>query len=406
MDMEITKKLLKLRRKEYFWIIILTLIVLALHFSIIYHPPTIILDEVYYVNDARNILAGDAQLRGEHPPLGELLVAAGMLLFGDNSLGWRFFAVLMGSANIFLLYLICRQLAMSRRASLLASFLLATENLTFVQSSVAMLDVYSVFFMFLAFWLYVKRNYPLASVAGCLGVLSKLTGALAFFAIGFHWLISRLDRRPYFLLSMLLAPLLFIVLLPLLDFAITRELMNPLQRIHDMLALSGSITFEGSAHPSASRPWEWIIFLKVMPYAYNPDYIAVISPTLWALIIPVIGYMSYQIKKGSNAALFGILWFASTYIIWIPLDFITNRLTYIFYFFPAVGSICIGLGMGLSELFGLWQNRERGKLKWLAVSLFSLYLLLHVAVFVLLSPAFSYWLPPLPRMLFWSPASS
>lgn len=399
MDMEIKKKLGNLSRKEYFWIIILTLLVLFMHFSILYQPSAIILDEVYYVNDARNIVSGNATLRAEHPPLGELLVASGIFLFGDNPLGWRFFAILMGSVSIFLLYLICRQLTMSRRASFLASSLLAMENLTFMQSSVAMLDVYSLGFMFLAFWLYLRGNYTLASVAGCLGALSKVSGVFIFVVIGLHWLIARRDRWIFFVFSILLAPLLFVELLPLLDFAVARELISPFKHIYDMITLSGSITFESSKHPFASRPWEWLIFLKVMPYNYNPDYLAVISPTIWALIIPTVGYMYYKIKKGSQAALFGIVWFASTYVIWIPLDLVTNRLTYVYYFFPVVGSICIGLGMALSELFEFWQHRTQGKLRWLAIVSFSFYLFLHVAVFITLSPVFSRWIPTIRDLL-------
>lgn len=401
--MALKDKLRRLTRKEYFWISVLTFIVLAMHFSIIFHPPTIILDETYYVNDARHILAGDAQVRGEHPPLGSLLITLGMLIFGDNSLGWRFFAVLMGSAAVFLLYLVCRRLEMSPRASLLASFLLAFENLTFVQSGVAMLDVYTVFFMLLSFWLYLRKNYPLASVAGAFSVLAKLTGALGFLAIGLHWLLKRRDRWPYFLSSMTLAPLLFVMLLPLFDFFVTRHLLDPLQRIANIFKLGGSITFESSSHPSATRPWTWLISLQAMPYAYDPDYFAVLSPTLWALAIPSVVYLAYKIKKGCDAALFGIAWFTTTYLLWIPLDMVTNRLSYIYYFYPAVGSIALGLGMGLSDLWGLGQRREKGKLKWLLLSLFWLFIGLHIAVFIFLSPVFSWWLPPWPRMIFWPP---
>ena len=40
--------------------------------------------------------------------------------------------------------------------SFLATFLLSLENLSFVQASIAMLDVYSLAFMLLPFWLYLK----------------------------------------------------------------------------------------------------------------------------------------------------------------------------------------------------------------------------------------------------------
>lgn len=399
MDMEIIAGIIKLSRREHFWIVVLTLLVLVMHFSIIFYPDTIILDEVYYVNDARDIIDGDLTLRAEHPPLGELLVAAGILLFGDNPLGWRFFAILMGSANIWLLYLICRQLAMSRRASFLASFLLALENLTFVQSGVAMLDVYSLCFMLFAFWLYLKGNYPAASVVGCLGVLAKLTGALGFIVLMLHWLIARRDRRRWFMLSMIMAPALFLGLLPLFDAAMTGELMDPFSHIQRMFTLSGLVTFELSSHSCASHSWEWIILLKVMPYNFDPDYLAVISPTLWALIIPTLGYMAYKVRRGSDAALFGVLWFAVTYLIWIPANLIFDRVTYIYYFFPTVGSICLGLGMGLSEMLRFRGRRGEGKLRWLAVVPCYLYLWLHTAIFVALSPVFARWLPSVRDML-------
>lgn len=399
MDMALNQ-LVKLSRREYFWIALLTLIVLAMHFSIILFPNIIILDEEFYVNDARDIIAGDAKLRAEHPPLGQLLITAGILIFGDNSFGWRFFAVLMGSASVFLLYLIGRRLTLSRKAAFLASFLLALENLTFVQNSVAMLDAFNVSLMLLAFWLYLRGDYPLAAAAGAFSVLVKLTGGLAFIAIGLHWLIARRDRKRLFILSLLLAPLLFFELLPLLDFAVTGELVNPVRRVINMLTLSGSIKFATSPfHPSTSRPWEWLISIKAMPYYWDPDYLAVISPTLWVLIIPTMAFATYLAVKGNDAARFSVLWFTSTYLVLIPLQLITDRVTYIFYFFPTVGAVCLGLGIVLSRLFDLWRDKGKGKLRVAAISAFCLYVLLHVAAFILLSPVFYQWVPVVIRRM-------
>jgi len=89
------------------------------------------------------------------------------------------------------MYLICRRLGMSRTGSLIAAGLLGLENLTFVQTSIAMLDVYGLFFMFLAFWLYLRGSYPWAAVAGTLATLCKLFGGLIFVVIGLHWLLVK-----------------------------------------------------------------------------------------------------------------------------------------------------------------------------------------------------------------------
>ena len=131
---------------EYKWLCLLVVVVLVLHFAIIKIPDKPVFDEAHYVTDARGIIAGQETVRGEHPSLGKLFVIAGMLIFGDNALGWRFFSVILSAISLVLFYLICRNLSMSRRTSFLATFLLAFENLTFLYSGMAMLDVSSLTF--------------------------------------------------------------------------------------------------------------------------------------------------------------------------------------------------------------------------------------------------------------------
>ena len=87
-----------------------------------------------------------------------------------------------------------------------------------------------------------------------------------------------------------------------------------------------------------------------------------------------------------EAGLFGVAWFAGTYLLWIPASIVTDRISYVFYFYPTVGAVCLGMGMGLNELFNLFGNRRSGKLKWTALGIVVLVLLAHVASFIILSP--------------------
>jgi len=393
--MEIKRTLCQIYRGEYFWLYLLVLATLVLHMVIIGNPAELILDEQHYVNEAKNIIESNEILRPEHPPLGKLFVVAGIELFGDNPWGWRFFSVIFGTVTIVLFYFLCRRLEMSRNAASIATFLLALENMTFVQASVAMLDVYCLTFMMASFLLYACRRYAASGIAIGLSALAKLNGALAAPVVFIHWLFQRQGHSRWFLATVLLSPIAFVCLMPLFDLAIVRDfsaLVDPITRINTMLSLSSSLTFTTVDHPSMSRPWEWLIYYEPMGYWYNPHYLAAISPSIWALIIPTFGYMVYRAVKGSQAGLFGTAWFTGTYLVWIPLSLITDRVSYIFYFYSTVGAVCLGLGLGLSQLFDFYRNRQPGKLKRTVLGLFIFYLAFHLVCFFLLAPFFpTYW---------------
>jgi len=391
---EIKRNLSRIYRWQYFWLCLLVVATLVMHFVIIANPPALILDEMHYVPEARHIISEHEITRPEHPPLGKLFIVAGIELFGDNPWGWRFFSVIFGTATIVLFYFLCRRLEMSRNAASIATFLLALENMTFVQASVAMLDVYCLTFMVASFLLYASRQYAASGIAVGLSALAKLNGALAALVLFIHWLFRR-GRSWWFALTVVLALLTFLGLMPLFDLAIVRifsALIDPIHRIEAMLSLSSSLTFAVADHPAMSRPWEWLIYYKPMGYWYSPHYLAGISPSVWALVIPTFGYMIYRAVKGSQAGLFGVAWFAGTYLVWIPLSLITDRVSYIYYFYPTIGAVCLGLGLGLSQLLDFYRRRQPGKLKKTVLALFVFYLSFHLACFICLSPLFPiYW---------------
>jgi dolichyl-phosphate-mannose-protein mannosyltransferase len=393
--MEIKRHLSQVYHWEYFWLYLLIVATLVMHYVIIANPPELILDEMHYVPEARTIIAEHEIVRPEHPPLAKLFIVAGIEIIGDNPWGWRFFSVIFGTVTIFLFYLLCRRLEMSRNAASIATFLLALENMTFVQASVAMLDVYCLTFMMASFLLYAGRKYAASGIAAGLSALAKLNGALAVLVLFIHWLCQR-GRSWWFALAVVLAPMTFVGLMPLFDLAIVRSfsaLVDPITRIKTMLSLSASLTFTSVSHPFMSRPWEWLLSYEPMGYWWSPHYVAAISPSIWALIIPTFGYMIYRAVRGSRAGLFGVAWFAGTYLVWIPLSLITDRVSYIYYFYPTIGAICLGLGLGLSQLLDFYKRRQPGKLKKTVLALFIFYLVFHLACFVIISPLFPIYLP-------------
>jgi dolichyl-phosphate-mannose-protein mannosyltransferase len=386
-------RIISVCKKEHFWLCALVVVTLGLQFGIIASTNDYILDEAHYVTDANNIIENHETKRTEHPPLAKLFIVAGIRIFGDNPWGWRFFSVIFGTATIIMFYFLCRRLEMSWLASNLATTLLAFENMTFVHGGIAMIDVYYLTFMLASFLLYMYRKYVTSGAAVGLSALAKLNGALALPVIGVHWLFSRQKRNWFVILIPLFAVLAFMILMMPFDLAISQSTENfedSYTRTMHMLERTGSLTFEGVDHPSESRPWEWLLTYKPMAYHWNPNYIGGLSPSFWALIMPTFVYMVVLAIKRNEAALFGVAWFFGTFLLWIPATFITDRVSYPFYFYPTIGAICIGQGIFLGWLLEVFKRRPRGKLKWTVLVIVILYLMGHAGCFIAMSSMFSF----------------
>lgn len=377
---------------EHNWLLALVLVFLILQFIIISSPSVLVFDEYFYVPDARSIIDNGITQRPEHPPLGKLLITTGILIFGDSPIGWRLFPVLFGAGAVILFYFICRELRIPREATLLATFLLVFDNMTFVQASVAMLDVYGLVFLFAAFLLYLRSKFAASGLMIALSSLVKVAGILALPVIALHWWFTGRKDARRFLISMVPAPFFFLFFMFLSGYTISGSALNPFQQVKTMVELSSSITFAYAQHPSASYPWEWVLRPLMMPYWYDPHYVSAMTYTLWIAIIPVIIYLIFRARKGSSAAIFGLAWFVGTYLTWIPMTLITDRVGYIFYFYPTVGAICLGVGLALSDLLQWRRKTEPGRLKDALVVGIAGYLQLHVVIFFILSPLTSTWI--------------
>jgi len=393
---QIRQPLYKFIKWQYLGISIIILATLVLHFIIINHPATTVFDEFHYVAEARSIIAGQGPLFVEHPPLAKLFIISGILIFGDNPFGWRFFSAIFGTISIILFYFICRRLEMPRGGPLLATFIFAFENLNFVQSCVAMLDVYMVTFMLAAFLLYLSRKAFSSGLFISLSIISKITGVFAAVSIGIDWLLDR-NKNILFIIILGTSTLVcFGAIFTVLSSVVLGQLMNPVELIKYMYNQSSNITFSVVYQQSASTPWEWIFLPTFIFYSYEPQLIAMISLTVWVVMIPMIIYMIWLAFHKDRASIWVLSWFAGTYLTLLPLVLITNRVTFLYYFYPTLGAVCIGIGICLSRLWKYWENNNKTRKGQAALVLSSGYVFLHIVVFVLFSPVgvpFVRWLP-------------
>ena len=138
----------------------------VLRFAYLSQPPRKYFDEVYYASDGclyagldyrRCGLDTDSERSWVHPPLGKALISWGIDPpgpidgFGNRPLGWRVASAAAGTATVGLVAVLAFLLFGRVLWAGVAGLLMATENLHFVQSRIAMLDVFLAFFVVLGF---------------------------------------------------------------------------------------------------------------------------------------------------------------------------------------------------------------------------------------------------------------
>ena len=115
-------------------------------------PSKMMFDEIHYVPAARRLIELTRRLNPEHPLLGKEMIAIGMRLFGDNTFGWRFPNLVLGSIGLWAGARAMWWSSGSRRVSLLFAFLLATDFIWFILSRIAMLDMAMAATLALGLW--------------------------------------------------------------------------------------------------------------------------------------------------------------------------------------------------------------------------------------------------------------
>ena len=134
------------------WCALICAAFLALLWIRLHIPSKIYFDELHYVKAARVLLTMERPQNPEHPLVGKELIAAGMWLFGDTPRAWRIMPALFGTLGLFAFSRLVWAASMRRLATVLATLLLATNFTWFIQSRIAMLDIFMATFAMLAFW--------------------------------------------------------------------------------------------------------------------------------------------------------------------------------------------------------------------------------------------------------------
>jgi 4-amino-4-deoxy-L-arabinose transferase-like glycosyltransferase len=363
---------------------------------------SLIFDESYYVNAARIILgiavpAGDHYSGSplgldpnvEHPPLGKVLIALSMAVFGDGGLGYRLPSLIFGMVALGALFLIVRAAGETVWLAILAVGLFAFDNLAFVHGRIGTLDMPVLAMILLGAWCALRERWFFAGLCLAIGMLVKLTALYGLLAILIlvalalfeRWRRARrirlVDFRPTVVLLATFG-VVFLVGLALLDARFTTY-TNPIDHIRHMLEYGANLHW---AHglptvcvTNESTPWQWLTndcqmgYLRVATTVKVGDAVVAITPSvdfrgamnpvlLGALPLAMLYTLWSAWRTGSTLARWSIAWAAANYLPYVFLAIVAQRITYIYYFLPVVPAVAVAIAILLR------RSRLPGSLTW------------------------------------------
>jgi len=141
-------------------------------------------DEIYFVRTAEQYLHLQSPYEWTHPPLGKLIQAGGIVVFGFSPFGWRFVGVIFGTLMIAVMYLFGKRLFGTWIGAFSSAFLLTFDFMHFTMARMGTADTYVVFFslvsqlfFFIYFMNVIKKGWRTSVV--------PLFFAVIFFMLGF-----------------------------------------------------------------------------------------------------------------------------------------------------------------------------------------------------------------------------
>lgn len=279
------------------WTVGLATLLIGLSLIRLTNPTIPFFDEVHYLPAARALLDGSEWLNREHPILGKEILAISIAMLGDNALGWRLPSVLFGGLTVFAAMRALWFASQQRFAVIAYGLLLLTGFYVFVQSRIAMLDIFMLGFFMVALWQCAAAvrepetgRWRLAAAGVALGLAMASKWNVAFLAMlpGLAFFAARLTAGRRRLLTSqrgipvpgisLLEAALWLGLVPLLAYWLPHIWAyfldrNPLQAggfiaYHaEVMSLHESVT---KSHPYQSQWYEWAANLRSIWYFYAP----------------------------------------------------------------------------------------------------------------------------------------
>lgn len=334
-----------------FYLILLLAVAFILRVINIQNPTNYIFDEVYHVPSLRafsqnNPEAFDVFAKAPepntaydwlHPPLAKLFQAGSVLIFGDNSFGWRFPAAVFGTLAVAGVYFLTLAVTKKTRPALLAAALFSLDGLQLTMSRIAMNDIFVTAFIVFALAFFYKKNWWWAAVFTGLAVSTKHSAALLLPILTIFCLWKRSWKALIYLA--LIPPLIYF--LSFSQFWLQGHSWQQFVDLHRQIYWYQ--THLEATHDYQSAAWQWPVLAR--PVWFHVEYLNNKVANIYNLGNPVVFWLGLA-ALFQGAPLFLVVAYLG---LWLPF-LASPRIMFFHHYLPALAVLTAISGAWLDKL--------------------------------------------------------
>lgn len=319
-------------------------------------------DEVYHAFTARRVLHGDPKAwewwntppegfayEWTHPPLAKLGMVLGMIVFGENSFGWRIPGALLGVGSVMLIYLIAKKLFKDELIGLLSASVFALEGLPLVMSRIGMNDSYLLFFSLLALYMFLADKCFLSAISFGLAISSKWSAVWLIPILFVLFFVLKKKFKLKYFWFLILPPLIYLAsYIPMFltghDFNIFVGVQKQMWWYHTRLEATHSYT---------SAWWSWPFLVRPI-YLYTSNVVGGTVARIYAMGNPIVFWFGmFSILLSAFFAFvernkkLGFIVFS--YFIFFAFWAVSPRIMFLYHYLPSIPFMAIATGYILSR---------------------------------------------------------
>ncbi len=321
------------------------------------NPPTMYFDEVYHAFTAKVILHNDPKAwewwntppegfayEWTHPPLAKLGMVLGMMIFGENSFGWRVPGALLGVGAVLMVYLLAKEIFKDESVAIISAGVFSLDGLALVMSRIGMNDSYILFFTLLSIYLFLKQKDFLSAVSFGLALSSKWSAIWAIPIFGFIWLRRKNKFSKSLIWFLILPPVIY--LLSYFDLFLTGHGLDVWWGMQQQMWWYH--TGLRATHPYTSLWWSWPLLIRPI-YLYTSDEIEGSVARIYAFGNPLVFWFgltsvlasSYYafVERNKKLALVAFSYF----IFFVPWA-LSPRIMFLYHYLPSIPFMAIATG--------------------------------------------------------------